>query len=206
MEILKGVLVGALGGLVSSCFALRGTKHTYVSGGQATVAGAELTMAFRPEGSRSGSVMVSAMVVGGGMATLEGPFSWRVVAVGTAGVHEGLVVHRVRTRTTKSGRDEWYPSAELGRKAEFRPWKDHGGKVRARYPIPGLLKVQPEEDGKLEMWVDLSVRTRSGDTRKTVHFELDPAVKDASQVVFLPKEVVESFGREWEDWDDPLWE
>ncbi len=64
--------------------------------------------------------MISAMVVSGGVATFDGPFKWRVEAYGTEGDHERLIVHRIRTRTAKTKRDEWFPSSELGHYAEFK--------------------------------------------------------------------------------------
>lgn len=192
--------------LLASCMGLKGTKHTYLGGPPVKVAGAEVAMGFRPEGTRPGSVMVSAMVVGGGVATFDGPFEWRVVAIGEEGRHESLAVHRIRTRTEKTGRDEWFPASELGRRADFRPWKGHPGKVRARYPIPGLLKVMPETDGRLDVWVDLTVRENGRATRQTVRFALDPTVKAHNEVVFLPTEIVEGITTAPEDWEDPMWD
>ena len=186
--------------------AMKGTKHTYATGKGRMVAGAEVSMGFRPQGTRPGSMVVSAMIVGGGMATFDGPFDWRIDAIGDNGVHESLVVHRIRTRTAVTKREEWFPEKELGRVAVFRKLEDQEGKVRARYPIPGQLRVEPEKDGRLDVWVDLTVRTRSGPRRETVHFALDPAVKSADEFMFLPTEIVESIGRDPADWEDPMWE
>ncbi|MCH7225536.1 hypothetical protein [Haloferula sp. A504] len=190
-----------------SCIGLKATKHTYAGPARGSeLGGAEVRVAFRPEGSRPGSFMVSAMVVGGGMATLDGPFKWRVEALGEAGRHESFTVHRIRTRTLKTGRDEWFPAGELGAVAEFRPLKDKPGVVRARYPIPGLLKVKPEEDGGLEVWVDASVAGPGGRARKMLRFRMQATEEDASEVVFLPVEIAESIGTDPADWEDPMWD
>ena len=188
------------------CVGISGNKHTYGNRGGFDIGGALVEIDFKPEGTRPGAFMFSAMVVGAGRATFDGPFRWRVEAHGLEGVHEYLVVHRIRTRTEKTGRDEWFPVAELGKRAKFAPLGDQAGKSRARYPIPGLLKVKPEEDGKLEVWLDVSVSARTGGQRKLVKFELDPEVKDASDFVFLPTEVIENIGKSPDEWEDPMWD
>ena len=204
--IIRSFIAACGLGCLTSCVALKGTKHTYLAGVPVKMADAEVNLAFRPEGTRSGSIMVSAMVVGGGVATFDGPFRWRVEAIGREGVHELLVVHRIRTKTSLTGRDEWFPAAELGRSAEFRPLRDHPGKVRARYPIPGLLRVEPETDGRLDVWVDLGIRSGQRWQRQTLHFRLDPGVKSQDEFVFLPVEVARSIGTPLEDQDDPMWD
>ena len=118
---------------LSSCMGITGKKHTYIeSGSSVDVGGAAVDIDFKPQGTRSGSVMLSAMVVGGGRAEFDGPFAWRVEAYGEPGLHERLVVHRIRTRTEKTGRDEWFPQSELGKYATFKSLSDHSGKSRAR--------------------------------------------------------------------------
>ena len=68
--MIKPWLVG-LALLLSSCIGMRGDKHTYDQrGGGIEVGGARVEIDFRPEGTRPGAFMVSAMVVGGGMANL----------------------------------------------------------------------------------------------------------------------------------------
>lgn len=190
-----------------SCMGMKATKHTYVGAARGSeLAGAEVRVAFRPEGERPGSVMVSAMVVGGGVATFDGPFRWRVEALGRAEEHESLIVHRIRTRTTRTGRDEWFPAAELGKLAEFRPLKGKPGVVRARYPIPGLLKVLPETDGALDVWVDATISGPGGRERRMLKFRLEAAEKDASEMIFLPTEIAEGLTTDPADWEDPMWD
>ncbi len=201
------VLLIPTGLLLASCMGLKATKHTYVGPPRgAELGGAEVRVAFRPEGTRPGSVMLSAMVVGGGVATLDGPFRWRVEALGRAGEHESLSVHRIRTRTLTTGRDEWFPESELGKRADFRPLEDKPGVVRARYPIPGLLRVKPEEDGGLEVWVDASVSGPAGRTRRLLKFRMEAAEKDASEVIFIPTEIARGVTTDPADWEDPMWD
>lgn len=191
---------------LTGCMGLRATKHTYQSSGQSIkVGGAKVSMDFRPEGSRPGSMVFSAMVVGAALATFDGPFRWRVEAIGEQGVHESLVVHRIRTKTAKTRRDGWFPAEQLGRKASFRSFKGEPGRVRARYPIPGLLEVMPETDGRLDVWMDLSVSGKTGSERKMVHFVLDPSLKDQNEMIFIPVEIVEGFGKPLSEQDDPMW-
>jgi len=192
--------------LCAGCAAFRAEKRTYAGHGGAEVGGARVVLQVKPEGSAGGSFMFSAMVLGAGMATLDGPFSWRIVATGRQGVHEQLVVHRLHTRTAKTKREEWFPKDQLGRYAEFRKVRGEPGVVRARYPIPGRLEVKPGEDGAITVTADVSVMARGRWKRATVKFHLDPDEKIQSEVIFLPAEIIESIGVDPEDWDDPMWD
>ena len=97
-----------------------GTRSTYGgSGSGADVNGAEVSMQVKPEGTSGGSYAVSAMVVGVGVANLDGPFRWRIEAEGKEGVHEALYVTRIRTKTSVTKRDEVYPDKWLGEKIPF---------------------------------------------------------------------------------------
>lgn len=183
--------------LLAGCAGLIANKHTYGGQSLAELNGARIALRVKPEGTAGGSFMLGAMVVAGGVATLDGPFRWRIEAVGAAGRHESLVVHRLRTRTAATGRDEWYPVKHLGRRVAFQPLRSEPGQARAVFEIPGTLQVKPRVDGALRIVADLSV-TAAGRTRRAlVAFRLDPAEKRADQFVFLPAEIVRSFG------DDP---
>lgn len=188
-----------------ACVAIKGKKHTYVDRGKAVeVGGAQVEIDFRPEGARPGATMLSAMVVSGGFATFDGPFQCRIEAYGKQGVHESLIVHRIRTRTEKTKRDEWFPKGWLGEKKDFKPQGD--GRVRARYVMPGLLEVLPETDGGLTMWVDLSIIRSKDRVRRTVQFRYDPTLKKHNEVVFLPVEVATNIGKDFDEMEDSMWD
>lgn len=185
--------------------ALKADKHTYSASSPAVeVNGAKVRMQVKPEGTESGAVAFSAMVVGAAVATFDGPFRWRIEAEGRDLDHEALVVHRIRTRTEKTGRDEWYPASHLGKRADFRAQPD--GSARAVYPIPGLLLVKPREDGPLEVTVDLTVKAKNGGRREQVRFRMDPAEKDADEFVFLPTEIAENIGKPLSEQEEKGWD
>lgn len=199
-------LIGLLALALSSCASLIAKKNTYGGGGNAAeVGGAKVRMGLKPEGTSGGSYVLSAMVVSAGVATLDGPFRWRVEAEGERGRHEGLIVHRVRTRTSTSGRDEWYPPAHLGRRAPFgrRPGETGWSAV---YEIPGQLRVKPSEDGALDVWVDLTVVEAARRTRKVVKFHLSPEEKRQDEFIFIPAEIVENIGKGPDEWADEGWD
>ena len=184
-------------------------KRTYDSGqasAAAKVNGAEVRLRVKPEGTANGSFVISAMVVSTAVATLDGPFRWRIEATGDDGKHQSIILHRLKTLTAKTRREEWYPAAHLGRRADFVKLRDEPGKSRARYDIPGLLKVKPREDGALEILADLTVVTTSGRERKLVRFRLDPADKREDEFLFLPAEIVKSIGSDRSTWDDEGWD
>lgn len=163
-------------------------------------------MQVKPQGTDGGSYALSAMVVSAAVATMDGPFSWRLEATGEAGRQESLVIHRIHTRTSKSKRDEWYPSQHLGRRADFKTIKGAPATSRAVYPIPGLLVVKPREDGNLEVTVDLTVKANGRGERKLVRFRMDPSQKRQDEFIFLPAEIVRSIGKSPEEWEDPGWD
>lgn len=189
------------------CMSLIASKRTYQASSPAvTVGGAEVRMQVRPEGDAGGSYAVSAMVVAAAVATLDGPFSWRIEASGELGKQSHLVVHRVRVRTAKTHRDEWYPTPHLGRRADFKSIKEAPGKSRAIYPIPGLLAVKPREDGELSVDVDLSVASGGRVDRKLVRFRMNPAEGRRDEFIFVPAEIVNSIGKPLEETDERGWD
>jgi hypothetical protein len=184
-------------------------KHTYdaaASSPAVTVNGTRIRLQLKPEGTSGGNFAVSAMVVGATVATLDGPFRWRFEATSDSRKAEYLVVHRVRTRTSKTGRDEWYPAEHLDKRVDFVKPKDASGPTRAVYELPGLLQVKPREDGELEVMADLAVTGQGRTVRKQVRFRLSPVEGRQDEFVFIPTEIVKSFGRRPEEWSDQGWE
>lgn len=191
----------------TGCVSLIASKHTYHASSPAVkVGGADIRMQVRPEGDGGGSYALSAMVVSAAVATLDGPFSWRIEATGDAGRQSHLVVHRVRMRTGKTQRDEWFPADLLGRKVDFKVIKETPQRTRALYPMPGLLAVKPREDGELTVDVDLSVVSGGRVDRKLARFRMDPAQGRRDEFMFLPAEIVNSIGKPLEETDDRGWD
>ena len=192
---------------LSNCASLIAKKNTYASGGPAVkINGAEVRMQVNPQGTENGTIAFSAMVVSAAVATMEGPFRWRIEATGRSGFHQSLVVHRIHTSTEKSNRHEWYPVANLNKRSDFRDRLEQPGVSRARYEIPGLLKVTSANDGKLTILADISIHAKNGNQRRMVKFTLDPAQKRADEFIFLPVELVRTIGKDWEDIEDPSWD
>jgi hypothetical protein len=206
--LLRGASAAAIL-MLSSCVGIMAAKRTYDSGQSSSAAkvnGADVRLRVKPEGTAGGSYTVSAMVVAAAVATLDGPFRWRIEATGVDGKHESIILHRLKTRTSKTQREEWYPASHLGRRADFVKLREEPGKSRARYDIPGLLKVKPREDGALEILADLTVVTTSSRERKLVKFTLDPADKREDEFLFLPAEIVKNIGSDRSTWDDQGWD
>lgn len=192
---------------LSNCASLIAKKNTYTNEGPGVkINGATVRMQVSPEGTANGSMAFSAMIVSSAVATLEGPFRWRLEAVGTPDVHQSIVVHRLHTTTEKTKRSGWYPVNHLNKRADFRVSKEQPGVARARYEIPGLLQVNPATDGKLTILADVSIFTKDRRERKLVRFRLDPQQKSANEFIILPVEIVKSIGKDWEDLEDPGWD
>jgi hypothetical protein len=168
-------------------------------------------------GGKAG-LSVSAMVYSAGVGETDGPFLWRIEAIGVEGIHQSLIVHELTVRTAQTGRAEPYPEKWLGIIAPFEPLKGKGnaGKVFAKYQLPGKLEVFPEEDGEITLVVDLTIRSTAGSRRGEVTFRMEPSIGRETETVFVPKEIVDSLGgkdpMEW-DWtpqpgvslDDDFW-
>jgi hypothetical protein len=191
---------------LNSCVSLIAKKNTYSSSPSVRVNDAEIRMQVKPQGTANGSFVVSAMVVSAAVATLDGPFSWRLEAIGKSGEHNSLIIHRIRTRTSLSKRDEWYPASRLGKRYDFLPAKGGSHTSRAIYPIPGLLKVMPKVDGALDVSVDLSIVAGRKSERKIVRFRMDPSQTRQNEFIFIPTEIVKSFGQSPAEWGDQGWD
>jgi hypothetical protein len=201
---MRSLLLFVSGLALSSCANLVAKKQTYQSS-SARVNGAEVALQVKPQGTESGSFMLSAMVYSAAVANLDGPFSWRVEALGQPGVQESLRIHRIRTRTQWSRQEEWYPAEHLGREVSFRKWRGHPEQTRAAFEIPGYLKVKPRVDGPLQIWLDLTITAHGKSERKWLMFRLDPQQKRQDEFIFLPAEIVKGIGTSPEDWDDAGW-
>lgn len=199
-------LIGVASLALSSCVSLMAKKNSYASSPPVQVNGAAIRMQVKPQGTSGSSYAVSAMVVSAAVATFDGPFNWRLEAIGKPGMHQSLVIHRIRTRTSLSKRDEWYPTAHLGKRADFQTSKSKSQTSRASYLVPGLLQVKPKEDGALEVMVDLTINTLSKAERKSVRFRMDPSQSRQDEFIFIPTEIVQNIGKSAEDWQDQGWD
>lgn len=184
-------------------------KNTYgadASSPAVRVNGADVRMQVKPEGTDGGTYAVSALVVSAAVATLDGPFRWRIEATGEIGKQEYLIVHRIRTVTGKSKRDEWFPANLLGKRADFKRPAGDSGPTRAVYPIPGTLQVKPRDDGSLEVFADLTVVSLGKRERKLVRFRMDPSQKRQDEFIFVPTEIIRNFGKSSSDWEETGWD
>lgn len=190
------------------CMSFYGNRSTYgQAGGGAEVNGARVSMQVKPEGTSGGSYALSAMVVGVGVANLDGPFSWRIEAVGKEGVHEAMYVQRIRTVTAITKRDERFPERWLGERTDFLRKKSYpAGEVRAVFDIPAKLDVKPSVDGALDIIADVTITSKGRRVGRTVKFHLDPSSKKDREVIFIPAEIVSGIGKPMSEWEETGWD
>jgi hypothetical protein len=194
---------------LSSCVSLMATKHTYAASASSPsvkVNGAQVRLQLKPEGTSGGSYVMSAMVVSAAVTTLDGPFRWRIEAIGQENRHESMVIHRLRTHTKITKRDEWYPTRYLGKRVDFIKPAGSQNPWRAVFDIPGTLQVKPREDGALEILADLSVRADGRTERRIVKFRLDPSKSRQDEFIFVPTEIVKSIGKPMSEWEETGWD
>ncbi|SHK37486.1 hypothetical protein SAMN02745181_3717 [Rubritalea squalenifaciens DSM 18772] len=193
-------------GLVS-CGHIHTKSVTYSNQSPAQVNQAIVSTELQPQGGKPG-LSVSAMVYMAGSAQLEGPFKWRIMATGKDGLHESMTLHRVSIRTTKSQRKDVYPSSQLPDDIPFVTYEKTPGVSYAVCQFPGLLEINPAEDGTSHMSVDLTIRSKAKAIRKTVHFTLVRSDEKETKFLFLPSEIAQSFGpkdpRQWKWTTSPL--
>lgn len=194
---------------LGGCVSMRATKHTYAANASSPsvkVNGANVRLQLKPEGTSGGSYVVSAMVVAAAVTTLDGPFRWRIEATGQESHHESMVIHRLRTQTKLTKRDEWYPATHLGKRVDFTKPTGSRSPWRAVFDIPGTLQVKPREDGALEILADLSIRADGQTQRRIIKFRLDPSKSRQDEFIFVPTEIVKSIGKPMSEWDETGWD
>ncbi len=186
-------LAFAVVSLFSSCGHIYTKSHTYTPIQGVEINGAKVRSSVKPNGGKGG-FSFSAMVYMAGAATLDGPFLWRIEAEGQQGVQSRMIVHRLRVDTSKTKRSEWFPPQELGRFALFKPVPKSESISFANYQIPGQLKVMPREDGDITITADVSVVSATKTERKIVRFQMSSAKTSDTEFLFVPGEIVKSFG------------
>ena len=185
---------------LNSCAHFVVKEKTYVTEGGSEVNGAAVTSAVKGMGGKQG-MSVSAMVYNVATGTTDGPFLWRIEARGQEGVQESMTVHSLRVQTSKTKRNEPFPSEWLNKEQPFEllKGKKNAGKTFAKFQLPGKLEVLPEVDGEITMTADLSIKANGKTERQKLTFIMAPQVGRKNEMMFLPKEIVTSFGRK-----DPL--
>ena len=186
--------------LMAGCGHIVTKNKTYAGRGGVVINGAEVGSAVKPMGG-DGGFALSAMIYMAGSGTTDGPYLWRIEATGEEGVHEQLRVHRLRVETEKTRRSEWFPAGRLGAPVEFRRIRKEPGKSFAQFQVPGKLEVYPEKDGAFAIVADISIQSVERTERRVVRFRMDPEQRRDVEFLFVPGEIVKSFGekdpREW---------
>ncbi len=186
--------------VLGSCGHIYTKSNTYSKVSGVDINGAIVRSAVKPNGGKGG-LSLSAMVYMAGAASLDGPFLWRIEAEGKEGVHEKLIVHRLKVDTSKTKRSEWFPQERLGRYARFKPVPKKPGVTFANYQIPGELEVMPKEDGDIQITADVSVVSNQRTQRKIIQFNMASSKESDTEFLFIPGEIVKSFGKE----DPTMW-
>ncbi len=197
---MKKLTTVILASMLSSCGHFYTKSDTYkIDNTQVKVNGANLSTSLKPMGGNVG-MQFSAMIYMAGGASLKGPFLWRIEAEGIEGVHQSLIVHRLKVETTKTKRSEWYPTKYLGVAAPFKKVPKEEGKSFAQYQIPGKLEVYPKKDGQITVLVDVSVKAEAKTERKMIRFKMVPSTEKDVDFVFVPAEIVTSLRGNPKEW------
>ncbi len=190
---------GCLALAVCSCGHVYTKSHTYQKSGTVEINGAQVGSAVKPMGGKGG-FSLSAMVYMAGAATLDGPFIWRIEAEGVDGVHDSIVVHRLKVTTSATKRSEWYPVRHLGYRQPFKPFKQEPGKAYAVFQVPGKLKVFPRKDGDITLLADVSVRSKKRTVRRLVKFQLKASTVKDVEFINVPAEIVKGSRKDPREW------
>lgn len=185
--------------LTQSCVQLAVKDRSYQASQKAQLNGADVTLGFKPLGGTSG-FSLSAMVVSAAVGSTDGPFRWRVEAVGQEGVQEWLRVDSVQVATVKTKRREVFPKSLLGQKVPFVPLADKEKTSFAQFELPGKLTVKPEEDGEMTIKIKATVGTKNRTQSQLMTFVLNPRTKWKGETLFVPVELVKSFKKDPREW------
>jgi len=196
---MKNLIVLPLSLAFVSCGHIYTKSETYAQSTAVEVNGAKVSSAVKPNGG-NGGMSFSAMVYMAGSGKLEGPFLWRIQAEGDEGVHEKMIVHRVKVETAKTKRVEWFPQKYLGKYVTFKPYKKTPGVVYANFQLPGELKVMSDVDGEVTVTADVTVTTNKNRRRKLVKFSLKPSSEKEMEFLFIPTEIIEGHAQNPLEW------
>ncbi len=166
--------------------------------------GAEVKVGLKPMGGSTWGSF-SALIVNIGAGSTDGPFIWRIEANGKEGDQAKLWVNSIHVATTTTNRSENYDPKLLKGKADFKPLrgKKNAGLTFANYQVFGELLVYPKKDGEITVTANVSVENSSGKVEtKTIVFKLNPESSNDYENIFIPTEIINSFGQE----DPTEWE
>jgi len=171
-------------------------ENTYLATSDSVdINGAKVKVALKPMGGKSyGSA--SAMVVGLGAGSTDGPFIWRVEAEGEEGVHEKLWGNSISVKTGINEKSEPFPKEHLDFHSKFKPMKgkDNADKTFANHQFPGKLEVYPKKDGEITVTANISVKSNTSTRSKSLKFTLSPDSSKGFESIFIPTEIIKSFG------------
>ncbi len=185
--------------LLTSCAKMWMKDHGFRKTPAVEINGAQVNSGVKPMGGKGG-LAFSAMIVAAGTGTLDGPFRWRVEAEGEEGIHEWIRVNQARVSTSTTKRDEPFPRAYLGKKAEFVPIPGEKGETFAKFQLPGKLSVYPRTDGTVRIHLNVSVHAKGHTVTKWIRFELQPETKWKTETLWIPVEIVKSFRGDPRGW------
>lgn len=180
--------------LLASCGHIHTKSQSYQLNKAANVNGARVITEVKPMGGKPG-FSVSAMVYMAGSASLEGPFKWRVQAIGKQGVHQYMHIHSVSMRTAHTKRHNSFPRSQLPSSIPFVSYKKTPGVVYAVHQFPGLLEVYPQTDGPVTVTINVSIRSHAQSERKIITGVLKPTQQSETEFLFIPTEIAQSFGQ-----------
>jgi len=199
MKPLKFFLIGLISTFFTSCIGAHLQDNNYSSSTEPVdINGAEVKIALKPNGGQSyGSF--SALAVGLAAGKTDGPFIWRVEGRGKEGTHESLWVNDITVKTSITKRSEPFDTKLLSFKSDFKPLKgkSNAGLTFANHQIPGELLVYPKKDGDVTITANISVKKTNQKTQsKTILFKLSPESSNKFESIFIPTEIINSFGQE----------
>lgn len=198
MKFASLLLITSLSLVFTSCMGIYLKENTYeASTTPVEINGADVKIAVKPMGGDMyGSF--SAMLVGFGAGKTDGPFIWRVEGLGKTEEQLSLWVNDIKVETSTTNRSELFDKKLLNFKADFKPMKgkENAEKTFANLQIPGELLVYPKKDGDIKITANVSVKNTAGVIKsKTIVFHLKPNSSNEFESVFLPTEIINSFGK-----------
>ena len=199
MKLIQYSILGLLSFFYTSCVGVYLRDNTYeASTKPVDINGAQVKIAVKPMGGK-GYGSLSALVIAIGAGSTDGPFIWRVEGEGQEGDQSYLWVNNINVETANTNRNEPYDKKFLNFKSEFKPQKGkkNAGKTFANHQIHGELLVYPKVDGEITITASVSVKNNDGKIEtKTIVFKLAPNSSNEFESIFLPTEIINSFGKE----------
>lgn len=179
---------------LSSCMILRTSEKGYAPV-RIVKDGTAFEAALVAEGPGKGPALaVSAMVVGAGAVSLDGPYRLEITAFGHEGQHQRFDISKFSFRFT-NGQSFTFGPRDMRGSPLFRPG-DYRDEVVAVRKAAKIFHGETESDRTTTVEVDAVIRTNTGSQSNTLRFVFQPLDSVKMEYFNIPWEIKKAISKD----------